>query len=36
MKETFEKDYNDLSDNTKKIFEPRYKEICRVILREDI
>ncbi|MBE6151506.1 MAG: HDIG domain-containing protein [Firmicutes bacterium] len=36
MKEAFEKDYNDLSDNTKKIFKPRYKEICRVILREDI
>ena len=34
MKECFEKDYNDLSDNTRKLFESRYKEICEIVLGE--
>ena len=34
MKECFEKDYNDLSDKTKEIFTPRYKEICKIVLGE--
>ena len=36
MRDAFEKDYNDLSTDTKKIFEQRYKEICRVVLGEEI
>ena len=34
MRECFEKDYNDLSDNTRKLFESRYKEICEIVLGE--
>ncbi len=36
MKEAFEKDYNDLSDQTKDIFRDEYKQICKVILNEEI
>lgn len=32
MRECFEKDYNDLSDKTRKLFESRYKEICEIVL----
>lgn len=32
MKETFEKDFDDLSERTKAEFEPRYKIICEVVL----
>ena len=35
MKEIFEKDYNDLSDRTKEIFQEKYKIICEVILGND-
>lgn len=31
MMETFNKDYNDLSDRTKSEFLPRYQTICKVI-----
>ena len=34
LKECFEKDYNDLSDNTKKIFSNRYNQICEIILKD--
>lgn len=34
LKECFEKDYDDLSEKTKKIFETRYKEICKIVLGE--
>ena len=34
MKECFEKDYNDLSDKTRELFKPRYKEICEIVLGE--
>ena len=34
IKECFEKDYNDLSDRTKNIFQDKYKTICEVILGE--
>lgn len=34
IKECFEKDYNDLSDNTRKLFKPRYKEIYEIVLGE--
>jgi len=34
MKECFEKDYNDLSDRTKALFEEKYKTICEVVLGE--
>ena len=34
IKECFEKDYNDLSDRTKNIFQDKYKIICEVILNE--
>ncbi|MBR0428379.1 MAG: hypothetical protein IJK18_09335 [Clostridia bacterium] len=32
MKEYFEKDYNDLSDKTKKDFEEKYKLICKIVI----
>lgn len=32
MRETFEKDFDDLSEQTKKEFEPRYETICNVVL----
>lgn len=32
MRETFEKDFDDLSEQTKKEFEPRYEMICNVVL----
>ena len=34
MKNTFEKDYNDLSDKTKEAFKDRYKEIYNIIINE--
>ena len=34
MKECFDKDYNDLSDRTKKLFNNKYKLICEIILGE--
>lgn len=34
MKECFEKDYNDLSDKTKEIFNDKYKLICEIVLDE--
>lgn len=35
MKETFEKDFDDLSEKTKAEFGPRYKIICEVVLGEE-
>lgn len=34
LKESFEKDFNDLSDKTKEIFKDKYKEICKIVLGE--
>lgn len=34
MKDYFEKDYNDLSDKTKKDFEEKYKLICKIVIGE--
>ena len=34
MKDCFEKDYNDLSDKTKKEFNEKYKLICSIVLSE--
>ena len=34
MKDSFEKDYNDLSDKTKENFKDRYKQICEIVLGE--
>ena len=34
MKECFEKDYNDLSDTTKELFNEKYKLICEIVLGE--
>ena len=34
MKTCFEKDYNDLSDKTKEVFEAKYKTICEIVLGE--
>ena len=34
MKNTLEKDYNDLSDNIKKIFSDKYNQICEIILKD--
>lgn len=34
MKDSFEYDYCDLSDNTRELFADRYKEICRIVLGE--
>ena len=36
LKECFEKDYNDLSDRTKKEFKEQYKMICKIVLGEEI
>lgn len=36
MQETFEKDFDDLSERTKVEFEPRYKMICDVVLGKEI
>ena len=33
MKNTFEKDYNDLSEKTKEVFKERYELICEIIIR---
>ena len=35
MKNTFEKDYNDLSDRTKEVFKHKYKQICEIVLNTD-
>ena len=35
MKDTFEKDYNDLSDKTKEIFKEKYKLILEIVLNEE-
>lgn len=32
MKEVFEKDYNDLSEKTKKEFKEKYETICKIVL----
>lgn len=32
MENTFEKDYNDLSDKTKESFKDRYNQICEIVL----
>ena len=34
IKESLDKDYNDLSDKTKKSFATRYKQICEVIIKK--
>lgn len=34
MRETFTKDFDDLSERTKAEFEPRYQTICEVVLGE--
>ena len=34
MKKAFEKDYNDLSERTKEIFNTRYKQICEIVLKK--
>ena len=34
MRDSFEKDYNDLSDKTKETFKDKYKQICEIILGE--
>ena len=34
LKECFKKDYNDLSDKTKKEFDEKYKLICSILLSE--
>jgi uncharacterized domain HDIG len=35
MKKTFEDDYNDLSDETKKLFKDRYKNILNIVLGDE-
>ena len=35
MRDTFAKDYNDLSDRTKEWFKERYNLICNVVLNEN-
>lgn len=32
MKETFDKDFNDLSDKTKETFKKRYNQICEIVI----
>jgi hypothetical protein len=32
MKKTFEHDYNDLSEDTKRDFSERYSVICKVVI----
>ena len=34
MKNTFEKDYNDLSERTKECFKEKYNQICEIILKD--
>ena len=34
MIQAFEKDFNDLSDNTKKLFEPKYEAILKTVIGE--
>ena len=34
MKNTFEKDYNDLSEKTKECFKEKYNQICEIILKD--
>ena len=34
IKDSFEKDYNDLSEKTKEKFKEKYKKICEIILGE--
>ena len=36
IKEAFEKDNNDLSEKTKELFESEYKQICKIVLGENI
>ena len=32
MRETFEKDYNDLSERTRENFKDRYNQICKIVI----
>ena len=32
MKNTFEKDYNDLSDKTKEVFKDKYELITEIVI----
>ena len=34
MKNVFEKDYNDLSDNTKEIFRRKYELILEIVIND--
>lgn len=34
MKNTFERDFNDLSDKTQKTFGDKYKQICEIVLKD--
>ena len=34
MKNTFEKDYNDLSEMTRKLFNEKYKQICDIVIKD--
>ena len=34
IKYVFEKDYNDLSDKTKKVFKNKYQQICDIIIKD--
>ncbi len=34
MKNTFEKDYNDLSERTKEVFKEKYNQICEIVLKD--
>ena len=34
MRNTFEKDYNDLSEKTKDIFKEKYSQICEIIIKD--
>ena len=36
MLDIFEKDYNDLSDKTKEIFNDEYKQILKIVLGKNI
>ena len=36
LKETFEKDFNDLSPKTQEMFARKYHEICNIILNEEM
>lgn len=35
MRETFKKDYQDLSEHTKKEFKDKYREICKIVLGDE-